>query len=144
MRCDGDPPAQAQGDLSARFGAGEVPLQGNEVSLTATPSHCLNEATWTHLGSALELSPRQLEITRCVFDGMSECAIGRLLGVSTSTIHTHLDRLYKKLRIHGRSELVVALFVAYASRRVGVDRPSTTGAGKPLPKSAIATGAHGS
>jgi len=78
-------------------------------------SSFLSAESWSCLAAALDLSARQLEIAQCVFDGLSEPAIGRVLGVSTSTVHTHLDRLYKKLRVHGRCELVVAIFTEYVS-----------------------------
>ena len=86
----------------------------------SAPSNCLGAESWGRLAAALELSPRQLEIARCIFDGLSEPAIGRLLGVTASTVHTHLDRLYRKLQVHGRCELVVAIFTHYVSH-VGVD-----------------------
>lgn len=102
------------------------------------PSNCLGTKSWARLAAALDLSPRQLEITQCIFDGLSEPAIGRLLGVTASTVHTHLDRLYRKLHVHGRCELVVAIFIHYLSL-VGVDsgrerRAPSTASSKGLPE----------
>ena len=94
-----------------------TPAAGNQG--TARPSERLGRAQWGELGETLGLSRRQIEIVRCVFDGLSEPGIGELLGVSPSRVHTHLDRLYKKLHVHGRCELVVAIFIEYMSRSSG-------------------------
>jgi len=76
---------------------------------------CLSGESWSELAGRLKLSPRRLAITRLIFDGRTEPAIAAELAISESTVHTHLDRLYKKLGVHGRCELVVAVFRAYVA-----------------------------
>ncbi|MEO0530266.1 MAG: helix-turn-helix transcriptional regulator [Planctomycetota bacterium] len=64
---------------------------------------------WEQLGERLALSPRELEIAQGVFDDQLEAAIARRLGISVHTVHTHLGRLYHKLGVSSRVELVVRL-----------------------------------
>jgi DNA-binding NarL/FixJ family response regulator len=76
------------------------------------------------IADTLDLSDRQLEIGRCVFDGLDEGSISRELDISHHTVHTYLDRLYRKVGVKSRCELVVRVFLAYLSRQGdgGVDR----------------------
>ena len=62
---------------------------------------------WESLASALSLSPRQEQLLRCCFDGLSEGEMAVELGLSRHTVHTHLRRLYRKLRVTKRSELLL-------------------------------------
>jgi len=39
--------------------------------------------------------------------------VGRHLGMSPHTVHTHLERLYKKLGVASRSHLIVRVFAEY-------------------------------
>lgn len=81
------------------------------------PSRQLRKSQWRSIGSVLDLSTRQLEIVRCIFDGLDEESISRELRISHHTVHTYLDRLYKKLRVKSRCEVVVRVFLAYVSHR---------------------------
>jgi DNA-binding NarL/FixJ family response regulator len=69
------------------------------------------------IADSLDLSDRQLEIVRCVFDGLDETSISRELDISHHTVHTYLDRLYRKVGVKSRCELVVQVFLAYLSRQ---------------------------
>ena len=81
------------------------------------PSTRLRKAQWRVIADALDFSDRQLEIVRCVFDGLDEASISRELDISHPTVHTYLDRLYRKLAIKSRCELMVQVFLAYLSRQ---------------------------
>ncbi len=95
----------------------------------------LSEATWQRLAASLRMSNRELEITKYIFDDRKECAIARELGISSHTVHTHVERLYRKLNVGSRVELVVAVFTAYISmhhnRNHVHDRP-TESVGQPV------------
>jgi DNA-binding CsgD family transcriptional regulator len=71
------------------------------------------EDVWHALARSLQLSGRELQITRCVFDDQKEQVIASRLGISTHTVHTHLERLYRKLGVASRVELVVRIFTGY-------------------------------
>ncbi len=79
------------------------------------PSSRLSNDEWRSIADSLDLSVRQLEVVRCVFDGLGEPSIGHQLGVSSHTIHAHLNRLYKKIRVKSRCELIVRVFLAYVA-----------------------------
>ena len=44
-----------------------------------------------------KLSPREIEIYNLKVQGLSEYMIGAKLGLSRSTVHSHIERIRKKL-----------------------------------------------
>ena len=65
--------------------------------------------TWEKLAGTLHLSPRELQITKAVFDDHNEVAIAVRLDISVHTVHTHLRRLYQKLGVRSRIGLVLCI-----------------------------------
>jgi DNA-binding NarL/FixJ family response regulator len=59
-----------------------------------------------------------------VFDGASEKGIAERLGLSPHTVHTYLWRIYRKLQVQSREELLVRVFAEFRSltRRGGNGR----------------------
>jgi DNA-binding NarL/FixJ family response regulator len=53
------------------------------------------------------LTERQREIVRCVGRGMSNKQIGRHLGISPTTVKTHLHNIFERLGIGGRTMLAL-------------------------------------
>lgn len=102
--------------------------RGNDL-----PSAHLSDDAWCSIGDSMGMSFRQLQVVRGIFDGSDEPSIGRELGVSAHTVHAHINRLYKKVCVKSRSELVVRVFMAYLARapargartRKRTARPST-------------------
>src|SRR5947207_14077118 len=74
-------------------------------------------AEWRALASGLGLSPRECGIVRAVFDGASEKHTAERFGLSPHTVHTYLWRLYRKLHVQSRAELLVRGFAGSVSRR---------------------------
>jgi DNA-binding NarL/FixJ family response regulator len=68
---------------------------------------------WRLLGKALGFSPRESGIVRAVFDGASEKRIAEQLGLSPHTVHTYLWRVYRKLQVNSREELLVRVFAEF-------------------------------
>jgi DNA-binding CsgD family transcriptional regulator len=58
------------------------------------------------------LSPRELQIARLVADGATNRAIGSVLDISLWTVSTHLRRIFAKLGVGSRAEMVAQLFGA--------------------------------
>jgi DNA-binding CsgD family transcriptional regulator len=56
------------------------------------------------------LSPRELQIARLVARGATNRAIGSTLEISSWTVSTHLRRIFAKLGVSSRAEMVNALF----------------------------------
>ena len=68
---------------------------------------------WRSLAAALGLSPRESGIVRSVFDGASEKRIAERFGLSPHTVHTYLWRIYRKLHVQSREELLVRVFAEF-------------------------------
>jgi DNA-binding CsgD family transcriptional regulator len=56
------------------------------------------------------LSPRELQIARMVAGGATNHAIARSLDISPWTVSTHLRRIFAKLSVCTRAEMVAHLF----------------------------------
>ena len=55
------------------------------------------------------LTPRQARILQLVADGQSDRSIARTLGISTRTVHAHLQHTYRALDVSSRTEAVARL-----------------------------------
>ena len=84
----------------------------------------LSARQWQSISLALSLSQREFDVVQGVFDGRNEVSIAEKLGISAHTVHTHLDRLYRKLGVTTRSELILRIFAQY----VTMNRPGRVGA----------------
>lgn len=54
-----------------------------------------------------ELTTREREVLALVAMGHTLAQIGKRLGVTRNTVHTHLKRVYQKLGISTRSQAVI-------------------------------------
>ena len=75
----------------------------------------LSEDRWRLIAASLRLSTRELQIVQCVFDGANEATVARELGISCHTVHTYVRRLYRKLGVRDRCELLIQVFASYMS-----------------------------
>ena len=75
----------------------------------ATPaSHdLLTREQWQGLHSRFNLSAREVDVVRAIFDGHSESEVGSLLGISPNTVHTHVRHIYRKVAVRDRGQLIV-------------------------------------
>jgi len=62
--------------------------------------------------SLFGLTPRELEVLTLVASGRANAHAAQELGVSAATIKTHLERIYRKLGVNGRSEAARMLWTA--------------------------------
>lgn len=71
--------------------------------------------------SANALSSREEEVVRCVARGLRNAEVARHLSISEETVKTHLNRIFRKLGVRDRVELVL-----YATRAgiIVKDRPA--------------------
>ncbi len=79
----------------------------------ASGASILSSQEWSQIGDELCLSPRELQIVRRVFDDHKELAIASQLGISRHTVHTYLERIYRKLEVKSRVQLVVHVMSEY-------------------------------
>jgi len=56
-----------------------------------------------------ELSPRELEILRCLACGDRSKEIAEKLGISLATVNTHIRHVYEKLHVRSRAEAVARM-----------------------------------
>jgi DNA-binding CsgD family transcriptional regulator len=66
-----------------------------------------SEARWAKIARTLDLSKRELEMTLAIFNDDTEFAIASTLGLSRHTVHAHCRRLYQKLGVTNRVNLVL-------------------------------------
>lgn len=66
-----------------------------------------SDQAWGGISKALGITRRELQIVHGVFDNLPESGIAQRLGISEHTAHTHLNRLFKKLTVTTRTELVL-------------------------------------
>jgi DNA-binding CsgD family transcriptional regulator len=67
----------------------------------------LCDGAWGVLADRLALSTREAQIVGRIFADEKEAKIARTLGISPHTVRTHLERLYHKLNVQSRTELVL-------------------------------------
>ena len=66
-------------------------------------------SAWNCLTQRLQLSLRERQISECILEDRKESDIAERLQISPHTVHTHLERLYSKLGVTSRLQLVVRL-----------------------------------
>ena len=111
---------------------------GAQLSIEQSPvplrgQHVFSGHEWQFIASHLDLSPRELQIVGGIFDDKKELTIAAELGISSNTVHTHLSRLYHKLGVTSRVDLVVHFFAEHVAEHVAKHAGTNSG---PLPSTA--------
>ena len=65
-----------------------------------------SQGEWTQICRSLGLSARQVQITALLLDGHKTLKVAMDLGISPDTVRAHLRRLYPKLGVSDRLELM--------------------------------------
>ena len=76
-------------------------------------SSLLPQDIWPGLRASLRLSARELQVVQGIFEDHKEEAIANSLGISPHTVNTYLQRLYVKLRVSSRVQLIVRVMAEY-------------------------------
>ena len=71
----------------------------------------------------LGLSPRQTDIAKLVLQGKSDKQIASELGITLSTVRTHMCRLFQKYDLDDRMELVLLVLACLRGRLRTVGKP---------------------
>ena len=81
------------------------------------------EREWEELARRLMLSPQQLEIVRCLINGLEDKEIAAALRaksdtgrhIKTTTVREHINRIFDKFALHNRKRtaLVAAVFRSF-------------------------------
>jgi DNA-binding CsgD family transcriptional regulator len=77
---------------------------------------------WLHVGDSLRLSDRELLVVQGIFDDRELENIADILGVPTNVVYRTLQRIYIKLQIGSRAELVVRVMSEYVA--FAADQPA--------------------
>ena len=67
----------------------------------------LPSGAWVRIGESLRLSRRETQIVEGVFEDQKEEMIAYELGISPHTVNTYFQRLYAKLNVSSRPQLIV-------------------------------------
>lgn len=73
----------------------------------------LAEGIWLAIVRALKLSAREAQIVWLLLSDETEGTIASTLAISPHTVHTHLERIYRKLDVKSRSQVVIRIFQKY-------------------------------
>jgi DNA-binding CsgD family transcriptional regulator len=77
--------------------------------------NALSEHEWSRIWSYFNLSPREQQIAEMIVRGMSDSEVATSLGISPHTVHTHIERLYRKVNANSRAGLILRVFACYVS-----------------------------
>ena len=69
----------------------------------------LSAHAWLEIARALDITQRELQIIQAVFDNQHETEIAQRFRISPHTVHMHLNRLFRKLNVTSRTELVLRI-----------------------------------
>ncbi len=84
-------------------------LRTADPSKGCSGSAIFSDQAWAEIARSLKLSRRELQIVRGVFDDQTEFTTSANLGISSHTVHTHVERLHRKLSVTDRVKLVLRL-----------------------------------
>jgi DNA-binding CsgD family transcriptional regulator len=87
-----------------------------ERILAAAPPLPLDTGHWQKIVEAVGLSKRQAQITELMLRDLSDNQIAIVLGISESTIDTHMERIQYRTGTRGRMQL--AMHVLAVSHQV--------------------------
>jgi DNA-binding NarL/FixJ family response regulator len=62
--------------------------------------------TKAEAGPETTLTPREQEVLQLIAKGFSYAETSEICGVSTTTVHSHLKSIYRKLEVHSKTEAV--------------------------------------
>ena len=90
---------------------GEPNVNGHQEARCHDECSLFSDQAWTALRDSLKLSAREVEITRYIFADCKEKIIAEELKLSPHTVRTYCERLYRKLNVNSRVEMVVSIIV---------------------------------
>ena len=90
-------------------------------------SSLLPSDVWSRLRDSLRLSDRELQIVQGIFEDKKQESIAYALGISPHSVNTYIQRIYAKLRIGSRPQLIVRVmseYLAYVESQTPTGRDS--------------------
>ena len=68
---------------------------------------------WVEIARSLRLSARETQIVKGIFDDLKDLGIAEQLQISPHTVHTYIQRIYQKLSVASRAELIIRVVADY-------------------------------
>jgi len=81
-------------------------------------SRVICEQAWGPIARSLRLSARELQIVRGMFEDRTELSIAADLGIARRTVHTHFERLHRKLHVVDRLQLALRVMAEFLALTV--------------------------
>ena len=118
-------------------GAGQVWASGSELQFVL---EALTQPALAHFSGKGEslLSPREIDVVRCLAEGLTNRGIAQRLKLTEHTVKNYLFRIFDKLGVSSRVEVVLyalsagTVHPAGASSTRGLARPSASVRAKPV------------
>ena len=102
--------------MSAREMRVAPPRHG--VQMRPVGSAMFTEHAWGEIACSLKLSGRERQIVRGIFNDDTDLSIAQHLGISLHTVHTHVERLHRKLAIMDRPQLLLRVMQEFVTLTV--------------------------
>jgi DNA-binding NarL/FixJ family response regulator len=93
-----------------------VDVWGSAVMESVMEKHMFSPQEWVEMKQDLALPPRQADVVEHLLMGHSDKQIARDLGMSVPTVRTHLCRLFSRLGVQDRCELIVYVCVRFREK----------------------------
>lgn len=72
--------------------------------------HLFSKQEWAAIVAKLNIPDQQQRILWLLLNGYKDADIATELEISTTTVRTHLNRLFERLDVHDRTGLVLKVF----------------------------------
>ena len=92
-------------------------MSGSRANADAKPARSLplpllTDSEWKHVVHVLKFSPQQVRIVELILQGKKHKQIAMELVLSESTVQTYLGRIFHRLGVGDRTELILHIFAA--------------------------------
>lgn len=89
---------------------GELENYGRDQTALMRKTAIFSKSEWNRLVEELSLTRRQAQIARYLFTGCSDTQIAIKLKIAVPTVRTHLARLFFRLQVQDRHEVLLHIF----------------------------------
>lgn len=79
----------------------------------ASEDGLFSNAEWSEIRRLCALTPRQGQIVKGICSGKSDKQIANELNIGIPTVRTHLTRLFFRLGLNDRSQMIVHVFTQF-------------------------------
>lgn len=92
--------------------------------ITPPSSRIFSDEEWRVICQYLRFSRRETQVAQLLFDDKTEYAMAVELEISPHTVHTHLERLHRKLNVNSRTGILLRCFSAFLQLFPRAEQPA--------------------